>query len=1087
MLCAKCNYDNPSDALFCMTCGAKVENRCASCNTVNPADANFCRKCGASLGADAPAKDRISSVEPFAGVEGERRHLTVLFCDLVNSTEIAAGLDPEDWGDIARQYQRVASEAVTRFGGHVDKYLGDGLVVYFGYPQAHEDDVERAIRAGLAILDAIAALNARLAVGKRPKLAARVGIHTGSVMIGEGGGKNSEVFGDTPNIASRVQTAAEPDTVVITADTHRLVAGMFAVEDRGGHQLKGIAHPVGLFRVIQASGVRQRWRGSAVHGLTPFVGREDEMHLMLSRWERARQGEGQLALVVGEPGIGKSRLVEEFRARIQNDPHLWIESAGEQFFESTPFHAVTQILDRGLGWRGDESQQERASLLERSLELAGMKLSEAVPLIAEMLNLPVSEKYPPLMFAPGQKRRRLLANLATWVFNLARLQPVVIAIEDLHWVDPSTLELQQTLAEQGATASLMLLYTARREFRAPWPMRAHHAQINLSRLNDRQTREMVAGVAARVALAKEVIDNVVRRTDGVPLFAEELTRLIMEGDGRSVAREIPATLHDSLTARLDRLGAAKEVAQFAAVLGREFSYELLQAVSPMPEDELQSALVKLAGAELIYTRGTPPDATYQFKHALIQDAAYEALLKSRRKELHRRVARTITEKFPALSRAQPQILAHHWTEAGEAEPAITAWKKAADAAYGRRAFMEAEEDYRQALAMLGTLPESPERDTNELELASALGNLLITTNGFTAPATVEITGRARALAEKTGNLPLLVAQEIFNWSAVLVSGDHPAAAALADRLITLSQREGSEVNLGAAQVAQVHVRYYRGDLVGVREHFSQVSRYLDAIRRSGRPGTPNAEGFASVSEWALGYADRAREHAAHAIAFVQDDKNLHDIAFARYMAAWLYRFLGEPQHAEEAATQALAISEELGFAYVSNLARSLLGWARAQLGSPGEGISLVRRGLSDMVASGSRAGISEFLSLLAEAQVLDGKIEEAVVTFENALQANPDEIVFRPHILTCRGELRLRTGQSELAEADFREAIARAQKMSAKAFELRATTSLARLLGRQGNHDEARGMLAEIYNWFTEGFDTADLKEAKALLDQLSG
>ena len=1017
--------------------------------------------------------------------DGERRHLTVLFCDLVSSTEIAARLDPEDWRDVAAAYQRAAAEAVTRFGGHVAKYLGDGLVVFFGFPEAHEDDAQRAVRAGLAIVDSVAAVSASLGVAQQVKLAVRVGIHTGSVVVGHGGGMEADVFGDAPNIASRVQALAEPDSVLITGNVHALVSGLFVVEDRGAQPLKGIDHPVQLYRAIQPLTVRRHAHRSAVHALTTFVGRDTEIRLTLNRWERAREGKGQLVLITGEPGIGKSRLVDEFRARVKDDPHLWIDCAGEQIFQSTPFHAVTQMLDQGLASRGDESLEQRASQLERSLELAGMKLDEAVPLIAEMLNLPIPQKYPPLLFAPDQKRKRLLATLATWVLNVSRLQPMVIAMEDVHWADPSTLELMQTLAEQAATAPLMLLCAARPEFRAPWPPRAHHAQITLSRLDDGHTREMVMGVIARGGLASSVIEAVVKRSDGIPLFTEELTRLMLEAEGRSMAREIPATLHDSLTARLDRLGAAKEVAQVAAVIGREFSYELLHAVVPMPESDLQSALDKLTDAELIYTRGIAPDATYQFKHALIQDAAYQALLKSRRKQMHRGVALIITEKFPAIAEAQPEVVARHWTEAGEAHPAIAAWKKAQRAAYGRRAFKEAEEDYRNALAILLTLPESPERDVSELELTGGLSNLLLTTSGFTAPATVEMVGRARVLAEKTGNLKLMVAQEILNWSAVLVSGDHPAAAALADRVVALAQREGSDENLGRAQIVEVHVRFYRGDLIGVREHFAELIPHLETIRRRGHPGTPNAEGFASVSEWALGYADRGREHAEHAIAFVQGGKSLHDIAFAHYFAAWFYRFLRTPRLAEESATQALAMSEQLGFSYVSNLARCLLGWARAYRGSTSEGVSLIRRGLSDMLAAGSRAGVSEFLSVLAEAQALDGQTEEALGTLENALQANPEEIISRPHILTCRGELRLRLGQSEPAEADFREAIALAQKMNARSFELRATTSLARLLARQGQRDEARAMLLEIYKWFTEGFDTPDLKDAKALLDEL--
>jgi len=559
--CSKCGSENPVAAKFCSECAAPMAAQCPRCGAGNKSGAKFCNECASPLGAPASAA-KIQSSEEIAG---ERRHLTVLFCDLVNSTEIAARLDPEEWRDIAARYQRSAGEAVMRLGGHVAKYLGDGLVVYFGYPQAHEDDAERAVRAGLAIVDAITLLNEQSAV----KLAVRVGIHTGSVVVGQGGGKEADVFSDAPNIASRVQGVAEPDTVVITAPVHRLVSGLFVVEDRGAHALKGIEFPMQLYRAIQPSVVRRRTHGSAARALTPFVGRDDEMRLLLSRWERACEGEGQLVIVAGEAGIGKSRLIEEFRARIKPDPHLWIECAGEQFFENTPFHAVTQMLNQGLGWRGDESKEERLLQIERSLELSGMKLGETVPLIAEMLNLPVPEKYPPLMLAPDQKRKRLLAALAGWVFGATRTQPLVLVLEDLHWVDPSTLELQHTLVEQAATARLMLLFTARPEFRAPWLMRAHHAQITLNRLSDRQTREMVAGVAARSALAKDIIDTVVKRTDGVPLFAEELTRLILEGDGRSVAREIPATLHDSLTARLDRLGSAKEVAQVAAVIGRE--------------------------------------------------------------------------------------------------------------------------------------------------------------------------------------------------------------------------------------------------------------------------------------------------------------------------------------------------------------------------------------------------------------------------------------------------------------------------------------------------------------------------------------
>ena len=540
MRCQNCSAENPQGAKFCIQCASPLRRICQKCASENPPEAKFCAQCAAPLDAAEPIR---AAAEPRDGLTGERRHLTVLFCDLVGSTEIASHLDPEEWREIVGSYHSVAAQAIERFGGSVAQYLGDGVMAYFGYPEAHDNDAERGARAGLAILDAVSKLNEH---SGRPKLSARIGIDSGSVVVGAGTGKEADVFGDTPNIASRVQSLAVPDSVVITSALHRLITGRFVVEDLGPQHLKGIEPPLQLYRVIQPSAVRRHTPGAAARTLTPFVGRDDEMRLLMSRWERARRGEGQLALVVGEPGIGKSRLVEEFHARVKSDIHLWLECAGAQFFDSTPFHAVTQMLDQVLRWRGDESKEDRLVELERTLKLDGMKLGEAVPLIADILNLPTPEKYPQPLFAPDQKRKRLVANIAGWVLNMARRQPVVIALEDLHWVDPSTLELMQTLVEQAATMRLLLLYTSRPEFRPPWPMRAHHMQITLSRLDDHYMHQIVGTVVSRVVLPKDVVDTVVKRTDGVPLFAEELTRLILEGDGRVVAREIPATLQDLL-------------------------------------------------------------------------------------------------------------------------------------------------------------------------------------------------------------------------------------------------------------------------------------------------------------------------------------------------------------------------------------------------------------------------------------------------------------------------------------------------------------------------------------------------------------
>ena len=1082
MRCPSCGTDNSDRSKFCAQCGAQLRRTCVTCGFENSPGARFCVECGAAV--SAPAATPKPTVQPEAASDGERRHLTVLFCDLVNSTEIASHIDPEEWHQIAAQYQRSAADAVERSGGHVAKYLGDGLMVYFGWPEAHEDDAQRAVRAGLAIVEAVAELNGKIAASHNVKLAVRVGIDAGSVVIGRAGGAEADVFGHAPNIASRVQTAAEPDSVFITEAVHQLVPGTFELEDRGPRQVKGFAEPIRLHRVIAAVAARGRmYRGDA-RGVTPFVGRDEELRLVLSRWERARHGEGQIVQAVGEPGIGKSRLVEEFRTRIAASPHRWIECAGEHFFQSTPFHAVTQVLAQSLGWVGDEPDAQRISDLERLMDAAGMKLSEAVPLIAELLNLPLGEKYSPLMFAADQKRRRLLANLAAWILSLARTEPVVIVIEDLQWADPSTLELSRMLVEQAATASMLLLFTARPEFRAPWPMRAHHSQIMLNRLSDRETREMVAGVAARNALELKVIDAVVKRTDGVPLFAEELTRLMLERRGPSSAHEIPATLHDSLEARLDRLGRAKDVAQIAAVIGRDFSYELLAAVATIPDTQMQEALLKLADAELIYARGIPPEATYQFKHALIQDAAYEGLLKTRRKEMHRRVAQTIVDKFPAMASARAETIARHWTDAGEAELAVAAWKAASQSAEARGAYREAEQNLRQALADLATLAASSERDARELKLVLPLLWLLQRAWGYAARETVEMLSRARALADKTGSATDIFRQGFSAWAAAYAAGDHAASAALADQMMELVEREGSEQERGLAYNSQVTVRLYRGDMAGAEQYFERFDACVESIGPRKFAGVlSNVYGFSSLGLWTTGRIDSARARIVRGVALSKESHNPYDQAFVQWFESWFHCFMREPQECREAATKSLKICEERGFSYCRDLARFSIGWAVAHLGDTGEGLKSMREALDSLAELGARVGFTELLTQLAEVQALDGRLEEALASIENALAANPEELIYQPDILRWRGDLRIKAGLPDEAEADFREAISLAREMNTRCWEMRAATSLARLLAARGDRSAARDLLSPIYNWFTEGLDTADLQDAKSLLE----
>jgi class 3 adenylate cyclase/tetratricopeptide (TPR) repeat protein len=1079
MRCSKCGSDNLAAKKFCEDCGAPLVNTCPKCGTETTAGKGFCGECGAPLAAISV------NVEPReSSLTGERRHLTVLFCDLVGSTEIAAQLDPEEWRELVAGYHRAAANAITRYDGHVAKYLGDGVMAYFGWPEAHENDAERAARAGLAILEGVSKLNQE---ATRLKIFVRVGIDSGAVVVGRGAGNEADVFGEAPNIAARVQMAAAPNTVLITAATHRLLSGFFVVEEPGAQQLKGVAAPVELYRVVRPTGVRSR---TAARALIPFVGREEELGVLLSRWRRVRDGEGQMALVIGEPGIGKSRLVAEFHDHIRDTRHIWLESAGEQFFENTPFHGIIEMLSRWLDLQDAANAEERCERLDRALASTGLIVAETAPLIAELQQLPAAERYPASRLAPEQKRRQLLAALTGWIMGAAKLQPLVMVVEDLHWLDPSTLELLQLLAGQGATVPLMLLFTARPEFRAPWPMRTHHSEITLNRLSSSNVREMVALVAARNALASETVEVVVERTSGVPLFVEELTRAVLESGGDCLsAHEIPVTLHDSLMARLDRLGPPKETLQIGAVIGSEFSYELLHAVRQIPEEALQHELLTLSNSDLLYVHGVAPDTIYLFKHALIRDAAYEALLKSRRKELHRLVARTIDEKFPALKEAHPEVLARHWTEAGDAEQAIAEWSRAGRAAAATNAFKEAEESYGQAMRLLRLLPQSRERALREQSLWQSLYRCFQITRSFAAPETINALEHALTLAETSDDVSELASLVAMRATTSVLSGDLAAAIPLARRAAQLAIRDRSRSGTGVYSALMI-TNYWSGEFGAAEQDFTAASMlWADPSVRHRERSYPYAVripflAYASWNAWTLGRADLALKRVAEMMTGL-DANRPYDLAWSGYYAAHLHLFMRDEVRSAALAEQALELSVKHQFPFTDAASRCVLGLARAQLGRADEGAALIREGVAKLFKSGTRLLVGNFTAYLAAAQQRQGLPRQALETVEEALRVNPDVLAYRPEMLRLRGELRLELGQIEKAGSDFNEALALGQKLGAKAWELRATTSLARLLAREGRRDEARAMLAESYNWFTEGFDTGDLKEAKSLLEEL--
>jgi class 3 adenylate cyclase/tetratricopeptide (TPR) repeat protein len=1018
----------------------------------------------------------------LTGPKHERRHVTVLSCDLVRPIGITTRLDPEDWRAVVTEYQRATAAAVDRLGGHIARGRRERVLAYFGFPRAREDAAERAVRAGLEIVASLRGVSAR--EGQETRVSVQIGIHAAVVVVGQNSAGAPEMFGEASEIASHVRSEAAADTVVITRAVRDLVADSITVEEDRALKLDGVDAPVQLYRAVCVVAKPRGRRAS--RELMPFVGREEQTQLLVNRLNRARDASGQLVLLRGEAGIGKSRLVAEFKALVQDEPHQWIECGGAALFGNTPFHAVAEMLQEALGW-SDEDPAQRVQILEESLEQSGLRLTEAVPLIAEMLNLPIPPRYPPLMFAPDQRRKRLFAAVLGWIFAAARDQPLVLVIEDLHWLDPSTLELIQMLAEQCATARLLLVCTARPEFEPPWAWRGHHALVALNRLSNRETHALVAARAAGGELEPDAIDVVIQRSDGVPLFAEELMCLMLERNGRLGAREIPATLRDSLSERLDRLEHAKGVAQLSAVLGREFSYGLIRALSPMSDSELQSALTKLAEAELIYERGLPPEATYQFRHTLIQDAAYEALLKAERRELHARVARTFTDKFPALAVAQPELLARHWTDAGETENAIAAWTKAATAARSRQAHKEAEEGYRRALELLATLPESPERDVREMELVSDLGSALQILRGEAAPEAVAALARCRALAEKRGTITRQIAVLLQTCLQAMVTGNLRDAALLADQLIELAKREGSEESLAKAHQTRFFACYYLGDSEGAENHFAIWRKIWESGGYAQTYRVRDGLSYASIRALMSGRFDLARERFREASSYARKTGDRFEIAAARTYEAFLHIELAEFECAGAAASDGVSTSEELGFAVLAGIGRVALGCVWAHQDKTHDGVALMRRGVAELIKVDYRLPVPGLLYLLVEGLTLDGAFEDALVAVEDALSFNPQELAYRPEGLLARGNLRFKLGQTDLAVADFTDAIALAQKTGAKLFELRAATGFARLLHARGDSRAARDVLKPICDWFTTGAEVLPVQEAKVLLDELRG
>jgi DNA-binding winged helix-turn-helix (wHTH) protein/tetratricopeptide (TPR) repeat protein len=1032
--------------------------------------------------------------------EAERRQITAMSCELVGNAGRADSIDLEGRHEAVSAFRHCVSETAERYGGVIARCFGNTILVLFGFRTAHEYDAEQAVRAGLELCAAARALRPG-DVGMR----CRAGIATSVVIVRDAAGvdpdQRPEIIGDTADLAARLQISAQPDTVAIEPATRRLIGDLFDCRDLGALEIGSDAEPIQRWQVTAESAVESRFEALRGLALSPLIGRDEEIDLLLRRWAHAKTGDEQVVLVSGEPGIGKSRLAAGLAERLQAEPCLRLRYFCSPYHQDTALHPFIAQLERAAGFAHDDTPAQRLAKLTTLIAPCAHDRDE-VTLIADLLSLPSGAAE--LGLTPQRKREKLLAALLHQLDALASQQPVLMVVEDLHWIDPSSRELLDLTVERTANLPVLLILTFRPEFQAPWNGLPQVTALILRRLDRRSSTAMVQRIAGNDKLPAALAAEIVERADGVPLFVEELTRAVIEAGpngealadaaplpspagSRGQACGVPPALRASLVARLDRLGAvAREIAQIGAVLGREFPYDLIARVVPLQraEADLQAALSALTGAGLLFCRGEVPHSSYLFRHALIQDAAYETLLRAHRQQLHRTAAQTIAAEFAALAEAQPELIARHWSGAGDAERAFAAWRKAGDVARSRNAFVEARAAYRHALDMLALTPPSSERDTSELELLLAKSQMIAATRGSTSPDRVEIVARAADLAAKTGNLGQLAEHIYGSWRAAGVAGDHPSAMILADRLLDVARRDGGAFSRGLATYAQLWTRFYTGDLPGAEDHFVSGQAFLsdrDLRQYFVATWTLSTAGF---NAWIMGRADEARARMRRAAATIEDD------AFAKIIAEWsssfLHVMLREPEQAATLAAQAIATAGEHGFHQFGLGPRMAHGWAQAQLGHPDEGIVLIREALTAYRANGSLVSAPTRLTWLAEAQALGGAVADALRTIEEALTVNPEERYWCPETLRVRGEIRRRQGENGLAEADFRDAIALAREMSAKAWELRAATSLAGLWREHGKRAEARDLLPQIYGWFTEGFDTQDLKEAKALLDELA-
>ncbi len=1008
---------------------------------------------GAAPTETKPAASQMSATPtPTETAGAERRQVTVVFCDMVGSTALSEAVDPELLGALIRRYQDATVSAIGRYGGFVAKFMGDGVLAYFGFPHAFEDAAERAVRGAIGILAEVGKIT-------RPDgavLQTRVGIATGLVVIGEiigaGSAQERTIVGETPNLAARLQALAAPDTILISEATQHLLGGLFQLESAGAHELKGFARPMPVWRVIGEGTIESRFAAIRSGAATPFIGRANEMGLLLDRWRLARQGEGQIVTLIGEAGIGKSRLIEALQETVAGEPHGLIYLQCSPYHNDNALYPVIHHISRTAGFVAGDSPEQRVEKLRALFAHRATADAAAVPLLAELLSIPDAPPVPGSP-TPAQRKMATIALLADEIVRRGEINTMLLIVEDAHWIDASTLELLTRIADGIARARLLIVVTARPDFAPPWLTRAQSTLLTLGRLGRTDCADLIAGIAASHGLSPGTVAAIVDKTDGVPLYVEELTKSVVESAGDAGAA-VPASLKDSLAARLDRLGEAREVAQIAAVIGRQFSLPVLEAVAPKHGAELEAALAKLVAAGIVFPEGRGMEQRFSFKHALLRDAAYESLLLARRREWHARTARAIEEHFPEAAANEPELVAHHFAEAGLTEKACDYRMRAGDRALARSAYLEAVANFSAGLKFAETLPESGERQRQQLDFLLKLGPALGIIKGMQGADAEETYRRAGEIAEQIGDGAALYRAKWGLWLGANLGRKTALARARADELVKLAQQSNDGDQLLEAYHCRWSTAFFRGEAAeALADSRIGISTYDIARHRHLGPAYGGHD--AGVCAFAVhcnavqlsGDHEEAKKVAAQAIALAETLDHPFSLAHALHNAALGFQLAGDRERTLAAAQRAVALAEKFGLYAYGASSLVLAGWASAAAAAVADAAALIDAKIAAATAAGPVP--QYYLGVAADVLLAAGRAGDALAHLDRAVAGvdEPGVGFYLPEIYRLRGECLLALDRSNKDEAKrtFVTASEIARRQGAIVLKKRADASLGKL------------------------------------------